>query len=463
MTQAFAQQLQEYRCLILEDDLPTSETLVQAVATTGGEALVSGTVAEGRMMLDKNSFDVFVLDHLLPDGTGAAFYSELRARGITAPCIMLTGVPQISLAVELTRNGLFDYLTKPFDLHRFLDCLRRAVVHATATRGTLEEFGLVDASPAMKTVRQLVIQASANPNTTILLTGETGVGKDLIARLIHQLTFEGQAPQPPFVSLNCSNLPAEMFEAELFGAQKGAYTGAHQNRAGVVEAAMGGSLFLDEIGEVPLLLQSKLLQLVETQEYRTLGNNVTKRFEGRILAATNRPLEIEVQKGRFRADLWYRLDVFNIHIPPLRERQEDLKPLAEILLDSLCQKYQWPKPLLKPADLAALQNYSFPGNVRELRNVLERSLLQTPRQSKWLEIDLRRLPQTPDPIPEETTPAATPPPMRSLSRIEEQEYQLIRKTLLEEQGFVRRAAKKLNMSHQALLRRLTKWPELRGQ
>ena len=249
-----------------------------------------------------------------------------------------------------------------------------------------------------------------------------------------------------------------MFEAELFGAMKGAYTGAHQNRIGLAEAAHGGTLFLDEIAEVPLPLQAKLLQFLETRQYRRLGHSDTRHFDGRIIAATNKPLEAEVEAGRFRADLWYRLDVFNVPIPALRERKEDIIPLVQFLLDSLCQKYERPRPIPKPEDLQALEAHDFPGNVRELRNLVERSLLQTPLDANWLELDRAWLRRYRSAAPTERVSV----PGRELNPIEEQEYALIRKTLAEEKGRIRRAAAKLGMSHQALLRRLNKWPELKG-
>jgi DNA-binding NtrC family response regulator len=451
-----------FKSLILEDDHASAETLAAAVRSEGGEPSIVGSVQAAKSTADGAQFDIYVLDYQLPDGTGSSFFSHLREKGVFAPCIMLTGVPEISMAVELTRAGLFDYQTKPIDLHRFLECLRRAVISARTTQASLQDFGLVDFSPGMKSLRRLVRQAAANAATTILLTGETGVGKDLIARVIHQLTFQNTESSPPMISLNCSALPADMFEAELFGAQKGAYTGAHQNRVGLVEAAQGGTLFLDEIAEIPLALQAKLLQFLETREYRRLGSVTSLHFNGRIIAATNKLLETEVQQERFRADLWYRLDVFNIHIPPLRDRKEDLSTLIEVLLESISRKYQRQKPFPRPEDIAALQAHGFPGNVRELRNIVERSLLQTPPQSHWLEMDpvwTRKAYGAPVAASVPDYPRVQ---VRSLTPIEEQEYQLINRTLNEERGFIRRAAAKLGMSHQALLRRLQKWPELRA-
>jgi DNA-binding NtrC family response regulator len=469
-----------FRCLILEDDLNLAELNAAAVNAAGGDPVIAASVEQAGVLVALHEFDMFVLDQQLPDGKGSDFFSYLREQGTTAPCLMLTGMPEVQTAVELTRHGLFDYLTKPLDMRQLIECLQRAHAHCAAAQSSLHEFGLVDFSRSMRAVRRLVYQAAANPLTTVLLTGETGVGKDLFARAIHQLTFQATEPRPQMVSLNCSTLPADMFESELFGASKGAYTGAHQNRAGLAEAAQGGTLFLDEIGEVPLLLQAKLLQFLETREYRRLGQTGTQRFDGRIIAATNKSLDTEVQAGTFRADLLYRLDVFNIRIPPLRDRKEDITPLVEFILDTLCRKYERARPVPRPEDLAALQDYDFPGNVRELRNIVERSLLQTSLQAPWLEMDCARFrlvrpaatpaalapavfatttapPPAPAPVP---TPTPTPTE-RQLTPMEQQEYNLIRSTLIGEKGFIRRSATKLGMSHQALLRRLEKWPELR--
>ena len=456
-----------FRCLILEDDASIAEILAHAVSTAGGEAAIADTIARAKTLAGAQDFDVFLLDHHLPDGKGNAFFAHLRAHGVLAPCIMLTGAPEVQIAVDLTRSGLFDYLTKPVALPRLIECLQRAAGHSAATQGGLQRFGLVDSSREMTAVRRLLHQAAANRHTTILLTGETGVGKDLFARVIHQLTFQKAESSPPFIALNCSTLPAEMFEAELFGATKGAYTGAHQNRIGLAEAARGGTLFLDEIAEVPLVLQAKLLQLLETREYRQLGHSDTLHFAGRIIAATNKPLEAEVRAGRFRADMLYRLDVFNIHIPPLRERKEDVLPLVEFLLDALCRKYERPRPIPRPEDLAALKAYDFPGNVRELRNIIERSLVQTPAEANWLEMDCAWLsrplrPAAPVLPPVEDTAFVRRTVKRTMTPLEEKEYMLIRKTLAQENGLIRRTAAKLDMSHQALLRRLNKWPELKA-
>ena len=463
MTQEQPSGKTRFSALILEDDPIAADMLSRVVEVEGGAAVTCATVEEARKEASKQSFDLFLLDHRLPDGKGGDFFNFLRNQGITVPCIMLTGVPEIATAVELTRNGLFDYLTKPLEMPALVECLRRAILQGPLAQPALDSFGIVDLSPGMKRVRSLLHHAAANPATTVLLTGETGVGKDLIARALHQLTFRQRESSPPMISLNCSTLPADMFEAELFGAQKGAYTGAQQNRVGLVEAAQGGTLFLDEIAEVPLVLQAKLLQFLETREFRRLGSTNSVRFEGRIITATNRDLESEVSAQRFRADLWYRLDVFNICIPPLRERKEDLITLVETLLASLSKKYQRTKPMLKREDLMAIQEHPFPGNVRELRNLLERSLVVTAADASWLELDAAWLRKNRSPQTVSGAEKPEPIPTRGLGPLEEQEYLLIKKILDEEKGGIRRAAAKLGMSHQALLRRLEKWPELRVQ
>jgi len=263
--------------------------------------------------------------------------------------------------------------------------------------------------------------------------------------------------------LNCPNVPADMFESELFGSEKGAYTGADRRRTGLAGAAEGGTLFLDEVAEIPLELQPKLLRFLETHEYRPLGATNLFHFNGRVVAATNRNLADEVRSARFREDLLYRLDVFSIRLPSLREHLGDLQTIAEALLLRLCDKYGRSKPRLKEQDLRALQTHTFPGNVRELRNLLERSLLRTEPAASELTMDLEWLKGANSVSSSRAAPVpALPlPTNRDLSALERQEYDLIARTLASENGGIRRAAARLGLTHQALLRRLQKWPELR--
>jgi DNA-binding NtrC family response regulator len=453
-----------FSCLLVDDDAGFTLMLSKIVAEEGGKPVSCHTVSAALEQIAQQEFDVIILDNGLPDGSGYEFYSHLLRRSPSSVVAMVTGAPELSQAVELTRNGLFDYLTKPLDAGSFAALLRRAKLRLLRPPLESDVDGLLGNSALMREVALQLQQAARHAHATVLLLGETGTGKDLAARLLHRLTFEARAAKAPYVALNCPNVPADMFEAELFGSEKGAYTGADRRRAGLAEAAQGGTLFLDEVAEIPLELQPKLLRFLEAREYRPLGATNVCPFEGRVVAATNRKLADEVRAGRFREDLLYRLDVFSIRLPPLREHRADLEQIAEALLDRLCEKYHRPRPALKARDLQALRAHSFPGNVRELRNLLERSLLRTEPATHELSMDLewlRGFEMASAPPRVETALPLTASPERLLSPLEQQEYELIARTLASENGGIRRAAAKLGLSHQALLRRLQKWPELR--
>lgn len=453
-----------FSCLIVDDDAGFAAMLAKVVTQEAGTVQSCADLKSARHELERMAFDLIVLDNRLPDGTGYQFHSELERRCPKAIVVMVTGVPELSQAVQLTRNGLFDYLTKPLNVGDFVACLRRVkqrLSHPDAAVGASE---IIGTSPAIRQVVHELTQLSRHKTSTVLFLGETGTGKDLAARTLHRLTHAGTSPQPPYVPLNCSAVPAEMFEAELFGSEKGAYTGAEKRREGLIAAAEGGTLFLDEITETPMPQQSKLLRFLDSQEYRPLGGTELRHFTGRVVAATNRSMAVEVAQGRFREDLMYRLSVATLQLPPLREHISDLDSLVPILLAQLCEKYERTKPHLKPADFDALRGYHYPGNVRELRNLLERALLRTNDDAAWLDFNPAWLNAG------ATSPLATdtihfhqksPPPERQLNALELQEYNLIQEALRSEDGGIRRAAARLGITHQALMRRLEKWPELR--
>ncbi|MEY4916619.1 MAG: hypothetical protein RL616_532 [Verrucomicrobiota bacterium] len=455
---------ENFSCFIVDDDVSFATMVANVVREAGGKVTLAHTLVSAREIAAAKTFDLILLDNHLPDGKGYDFFNQISRRNPDSPVVMITGAPDLSEAVSLTRNGLFEYLTKPIAVDALAAALGRATLRMqsrTTPTVTSEMFG---ESPAMRDVLQQLKQAAKHAASTVLLTGETGAGKDLAACVLHQLSFpDGKAP---FIAVNCAALPAEMFESELFGAERGAFTGADKKRGGLVAAAANGTLFLDEIGEVPLALQAKLLRLLEAREYRALGSTEAQPFTGRFIAATNKNLADEVKAGRFREDLLYRFDVFSIELPPLRKRRGEIPGLAELLLGQLAQKYSRTKPLLTPEDLSKLSAHDFPGNVRELRNVLERSLLKTSDDAKWLALDANWLNRSSASAavaaPLSASTSSEPLPAdRNLSPIEAQEYRLIRETLREANGGIRRAATKLGMSPQALLRRLEKWPELR--
>ena len=459
---------------MVEDDLAFAALVTQIVREEGGQPTHCKTLAEARAVTAHRTFDLILLDNHLPDGKAYDFFDQLSRRNPDAPIIMITGLPALSEAIALTRNGLFDYLTKPVETDVLIACLRRARLRMRQPGNRDSDLAAFGNSAAMRGLLQQLGQAARHPAATVLFTGESGAGKDIAARMLHRLTFGDRATETPYVALNCAAVPGEMFEAELFGAERGAYTGADKRRQGLVASAQGGTLFLDEIAEVPMASQAKLLRFLEGREFRPLGGTVSENFTGRFVAATNKLLHAEVAAGKFREDLLYRIEVFTIEIPSLRQRREDIPELAEHLLKHLANKYGRQTLLLRAEDLAALQVYSFPGNVRELRNILERGLLRTADESRWLSLDLAWLkvsePRPPiiaSPVTASTVPTgailddALPTDRASLSPLEAQEYRMIRTALREVNGGIRRAAAKVGLSPQALLRRLEKWPELR--
>jgi DNA-binding NtrC family response regulator len=450
-----------FSCLIVDDDAGFVSMLGKVVVQEAGRISSCLDLKSARAEVERRAFDLILLDNLLPDGTGYEFFREFNRRCPETVVVMVTGVPELSQAVELTRNGLFDYLTKPLNVADLIACLRR-VRQRLAHPDRVEAAGeLVGDSPGLREALNLLHQAARHAETTVLLLGETGTGKDLAARLLHRLTHAGQPAVAPYVPLNCSAVPAEMFESELFGSEKGAFTGADKRREGLIETAAGGTLFLDEITDTPLPQQGKLLRFLESREYRPLGSNALREFSGRIVAATNRSLADEVKRGRFREDLMFRLTVATVRLPALREHISDLDLLVEHLLTNLCEKYRRKKPFLKPGDFDALRGHHFPGNIRELRNLLERALLRTDDDAAWLAFDRAWLSGTPGGEAAAGHSFPPLPPERQLNAIDLQEYRLIRQTLHAEGGGIRRAATRLGITHQALLRRLEKWPELR--
>ena len=459
MTTVVDNPVQARRVLIVEDDRGFSQMLEEIVTEKIGKPTVCHDIASAQVALEREKFDLVLLDNHLPDGKGYEFHQQVQSQLPEAVSIMVTGIPELGQAINLTRNGLFDYLTKPIEVDDFTACLDRALLRLDAAGENREVGELLGKSSAMREVSAQLSQAARHPAAAVLLTGESGVGKDLAARVLHQMTYK--ETDAPMISLNCAAVPAEMFEAELFGAERGSYTGADKKRLGLIGAAEKGTLFLDEIGEVPLLQQAKLLRFLESREYRPLGSTEVRHFKGRVVAATNKDLRDEVDAGRFREDLLYRIDVFTVRLPRLRDRMEDLPVLFEGILKQIAEKYDRQLPMIKPGDMEQLQQYDFPGNVRELRNIIERSLLRSDPGSRWLSLDPRVFsasPAAPESIKSEV--AKVDPP-EGLSTLEAQEFNLIRETLIKTNGGIRRAASSLGLTPQSLLRRLQKWPELR--
>jgi two-component system nitrogen regulation response regulator GlnG len=343
---------------------------------------VAGTGTEGLGRVRSNPPDVILLDLRLPDQSGLEAYQQLRQIDARIPVVFVTLAKSADAAIEAMRQGAYDYLFKPLDLLQLrrvvgqaLDVARRmrepAVLPEAAPDPDADGV-LVGACPAMQEVYKAVGRVAAQ-NVPVLITGETGTGKELVARAIYQ---HGPRAQAPFLALNCAAIPEQLLESELFGHEKGAFTGADRKRIGKFEQCNGGTLFLDEVGDMPLALQAKMLRLLQEQAFERVGGNETIRTDVRLIAATNRDLKAWSAEATFRPDLYYRLGVFTIHLPPLRERGDDLPLLVRHYLRRFSRELGREVQEVAPEALERLRGYSWPGNIRELQSVLKQALLQ---------------------------------------------------------------------------------------
>ncbi len=375
--------------LIIEDEAILAKNVRRYLERHGYEARVADSAEAGLAELEQFQPDAIVLDYNLPGMNGLELLIELRRRDPRANVIMLTGTGSVEVAVEAMKQGAADYLQKPMALEEL-----RIVIERTLDQRRLEgrlayykareagESGITHLhgdSPAMLALKQTLsqlIEAERNIREgappAVLIHGETGTGKELVARALH---FDGARRNAPFIEMNCASIPATLLEAELFGYERGAFTDARQRKAGLVEAADGGTLFLDEVGEVDIAVQAKLLKLIEDRRVRRLGGLREQAVDVRFIAASNRNLEELVREKRFRADLFFRLRIVQVNVPPLRERGQDIIRLARLFLDWHAGRYGKPNLRLSAAAENALLAYSWPGNVRELRNAVEQAVL----------------------------------------------------------------------------------------
>jgi two-component system response regulator AtoC len=373
------------RVLIVDDDRSFRVVAQAALAAEGYEVRTAHSGGEALSESLESRPEVVLLDRNLPDADGLEVLRRLLARtGPDAPLvIMATAYGEIENAVAAIKAGAFDYLAKPIALPALVVAVGKAVATrqlrrraeglSGASRRHLERGFCAGASQAMRQVVSLAEKVAASPDTTVLVTGETGSGKEIVARLVH-LRTPGRG-DGPLVELNCAAIPETLLEAELFGHEKGAFTDAARARQGLLEEAEGGTLFLDEVGDMPLATQAKLLKVLETRSFRRLGGTRDLEADVRFVAATHRDLDAAVAAGQFRLDLFHRLDVFRIHVPPLRARPEDVLPLARFFLAELAGRAGKAIGGLAPETEARLLAYPFPGNVRELRNVVERAVI----------------------------------------------------------------------------------------
>jgi len=365
------------KVLIVDDEKGMTSSLVDFLALDGIEGVPAAGAAEAEALLGEMPFDALVSDLRMPGKGGLELLDHVREVGMGIPFIMMSAHGEVSEAVEAMKGGAWDYLVKPFDPEELVIRLRKAVAErraldtlAAGMRGSEEKTGLIGQSPAMIAVRKLIAKAAPSP-ATILLTGESGTGKEVAARSVHALSGR----DGPFVAVNIGALSETLLESELFGHEKGAFTGADARRIGLFEAAQGGTLFLDEIGELPLHLQVKLLRAIQERKVQRLGSTSSIPVDVRLLAATNRDLEAEVKAGRFREDLFYRIDVVRIRLPPLRERGGDRSLLAGHFFTVLTKQLGRKLEGISPLALDLIERHPFPGNVRELSNLIERAII----------------------------------------------------------------------------------------
>ncbi|MCS7150293.1 MAG: sigma-54 dependent transcriptional regulator [Caldimicrobium sp.] len=372
--------------LIVEDEKLQREILEDYLSQKGYSLYLAESQEKAKEILQSKDVNLILLDWRLPDGDGLDLLDHIKQTYPHIPVIMITAFASIEHAVLSMKRGAYYYLAKPINLEELTLILERALKEFKLTKeiyllkerlkylskGEFEAIeGVIAESQGMKRVLALVNKV-ADTQAPVLITGESGTGKEVIAKLLHQL---GSRKDGPFIKINCAAIPETLLEAELFGYEKGAFTGAHQSKPGLFELAEGGTLLLDEIGEMPLSLQSKLLRVLQDNTFRRLGSLRELKVNFRLVTATNRVLTEMIREGSFREDLFWRLNVINIHIPPLRERKEDILPLARHFIDKFNQKYgKRVKELTKEA-VNALLNHSFPGNVRELENRIERGII----------------------------------------------------------------------------------------
>jgi DNA-binding NtrC family response regulator len=365
--------------LIVDDERSLRFSLGEWARDTGFRPLEAATGREALAALETGGVEAVLLDLKLADEDGLQLLKRFREEDATLPVIMLTGHGTVEHAVRATKLGAYDFIVKPPDLEHLAVVVRRAMEHARLRRevehlrGTQRpEEPLIGDSPGLRRVLQQLDRAAASETTTVLLLGETGSGKELMARYLHAHGPHGHAP---FIDVNCSNFPENLLESQLFGHEKGAFTDAKHSKKGLLDLADGGTLFLDEIGEMAPALQSKLLRVLETRTFRRLGGHADITVDVRVVAATHRDLKRLVAEGSFREDLYYRLNVVPVTMPPLRERADDIPALATAFIGLFARKHHRPPARLHPDALRALQGYAWPGNVRELKNVIERVLL----------------------------------------------------------------------------------------
>lgn len=464
--------------LVVEDEVRERTLLREFLINEGYDPLLTGTAEEGLEMVKSDDADLALVDLRLPSMDGLKFLEEVKRNNETLPVIVMTAFADVDTAIRAMKLGAFDYIRKPFNLvelsiliKRALESIRSAetLSYLYADRKKRMGFGkMVGECEKMQEIFDAIEKVSKNPEVSVLIRGESGTGKELVALAIHEETF---GPLRPFVEVNCAAIPENLLEAELFGREQGAYTDAKERKKGLLELADSGTFFLDEIGDMSTNLQGKVLKAIEEKVFKRVGGTKKIQVNTRVIAASNKDLEKQMEKGFFREDLYFRLNVFSIQLPPLRERGGDVFLLTEHVIHEYNQKYHRAFEDLSPGAKKFFKEYHWPGNVRELRNLIERAfLLNQGNHDKVLTEDLfmslvrenKKILGEEKREEEEGEEIHVEIPSSGLS-LEEMEKAAIRKALKITGWHQTRAAKLLGLSRQTLNYRMKKYGFVRGR
>lgn len=372
------------KILIIDDEVGILDTVSGILEDEGYTTLTAKDAETAIEILDKEDVDLVFLDVWLPKMSGIEAIKKIKEKDFHIPVIMISGHGNVEVAVQAVKLGAFDFLEKPLSMERIILTTERALQFKSLEKeniklrsSILKKYELVGNSQAMKKIKSQ-IEMIARGDSRVLILGESGTGKELVARMIHSLSPRANAP---FIEVNCAAIPQELIESELFGHEKGAFTGAIDKKIGKFELANEGTLFLDEIGDMSLLTQAKLLRVIETQKFQRVGGTRDITVNVRIISATNKDLTEEIKKGNFREDLYYRLNVVPVYISPLRERKEDIPELVNYFMDEFSREKGWRRKKISDDAMQILKNYDWPGNVRELKNAVERLMIMIPQET----------------------------------------------------------------------------------
>jgi DNA-binding NtrC family response regulator len=436
--------------LIVDDEANTLASLSRAFRLEGHAASVCDNAAKALELAKSQNFDLIFSDVVMPGKDGLSLLEDLKSQGITTPVVMMSGQAHIEMAVRATRLGAIDFLEKPISTEKLLLTvenalkLQRLESENLQLRQRLGKHEIVWTGETMRKIMTQVERVAAS-ETRICILGETGTGKELVARTLHERSLRASGP---FVTLNCAAVPAELIESELFGHEKGSFTGAASRHMGKFEQAEHGTIFLDEIGDMPLPMQAKLLRVLEEGEVERIGGDKPISVDVRVLVATHSSLETLVREGKFRQDLFHRVYVFPLLLPPLRERREDIPALIEHFARQVCAQNSWKPIPFHPEAIESLQAYSWPGNIRELRNVVERLMLLAADGEVDLATVRAALPQT-----SETHPASAAGSGPLADRVQSFEREVILAELKRSNYHITNAAKALGLERSHLYKK----------